>query len=322
METVLLVGLLLWGWLWVGGWPEAARAAAGAARDVGGYGPTAQPPARLMLRRWLSGRSDDGERGAYRAIAARIAAEDHPKAAVIVVGQGLQEGLATHHRSPAPVFSLPRGNTHPTAIRLDLAAITRPFERLYVIYGDDAEEVDPQRGVEGYLAVYTFKLSDEKVEGLRLAVYAVGFKTPVVAVSSGAKFTGLDGETITLAEYSQWPPSAGPGAVVHVGLVWSVDRQPARAYLVALELVDGGGNVMAGHAAEPAGGLRPTTAWRPAGQGSVDGLVLDGTGLLLPQTLPPGRYSLRLGLYDAFDPATRLAVGGGDGLNLGEIAIR
>jgi hypothetical protein len=37
--------------------------------------------------------------------------------------------------------------------------------------------------------------------------------------------------------------------------------------------------------------------------------------------LPPGSYTLRLGLYDALDPGARLVVGGRDGLELGRVTI-
>jgi hypothetical protein len=307
-------------------WLAVASATAAEPAPVTGRAPRAphryEPPARLLLGRWLSGgRSDRESRAAYRDIIARIAAEAHPNAAVILVGPSQPEAFAAHRQDTTPVYALPRGGTHPAAVRLEMAAATAPYERVYVIYGGDAEAADPQQAIERYLAVYAFKIADERMDGARLAVYEIGFKTPVEAVSRRAPFAGLDGETITLVEHSIWPATSLPGGVAHARLAWATDQTPSRRYGVALELIDGAGRVVARHGSEPAGGWQPTTGWQPAGAGLGDGLVIDGTGLLLPPDLPPGAYTLRLGLYDAFDPNARLAVAGADGVHLGEITI-
>ena len=250
----------------------------------------------------------------YRAIAARIAADAHPNAGIILTRPNQMEAFAHHHRG-APVYSLPEGQTHPATLKLQLATITAPHERMYVIYTADARQADPQHVIERWLDVYTFKTSDERVGDVRWAVYEVGFKTPVVAVSRGAKFAGRDGETITLVEYSRWPATGRPGSVVHVGLVWESDKTPARRYEIFVQLLDSAGRVVAQRAAEPEGGWRPTTDWQPVRW------VVDRTGLTLPSDLPLGRYSLRLGLQDASDPNIRLAVEGSDSLDIGEITI-
>lgn len=151
---------------------------------------------------------------------------------------------------------------------------------------------------------------------MRFVVYAVPQEAPAAMTQSGATFAGLDGESITLESFTVWPKVARPGDVVQVQLVWSADRTPARSYKIFLHLLDSAGNLVAQRDGEPGGGLRPTTGWEPGEQ------VTDNHGLLLPFDLPPGVYSLRLGLYDAFDPAVRLAVGGGDGVVFGELTIK
>jgi hypothetical protein len=50
--------------------------------------------------------------------------------------------------------------------------------------------------------------------------------------------------------------------------------------------------------------------------------VVDNHGLLVPLDVLPGDYELRLGLYDAADPAARLPVeGGGESLSLGRVTV-
>lgn len=271
---------------------------------------------RLWPGRLLSvGNGSAASPGAgYRAIAARIAADAHPNAGIILIGPNQMDAFARHHRG-APVYSLPEGQTHPTTLKLQLATITAPHERMYVIYTADARQADPQHVIERWLDVYTFKSSDERVGDMRWAVYEVGFKTPVVAVSRGAKFAGRDGETITLVEHSRWPATARPGNIAHVRMVWESDKTPARRYEIFLQLLDSAGRVVAQRAAEPEGGWRPTTEWKPVNW------VIDGNGLQLPADLLPGLYALRISLRDASDPTVRLAVEGSDALDVGEITV-
>jgi hypothetical protein len=61
----------------------------------------------------------------------------------------------------------------------------------------------------------------------------------------------------------------------------------------------------------PVGGSRPTTGWR------VGELIEDRYGLLIPANVPPGEYTIQVGMYD---PATlaRLPVIDADGKRIEE----
>lgn len=254
-------------------------------------------------------------RADYRGMAARIAAEGHPGAGVILVAPNQWEAFTYYHRDGAPVYPLPRGRPDPAVVEPELAAIAAAHDRLYVLYWGDAQR-DPERVIERWLDANTFKASEEWVGDVRFAVYAVPGEAPAAMTASGAAFAGLDGETITLHEYAVWPEEARPGDVVQARLVWSAGATPARPYKVFLHLLDGAGNVVAQRDGEPAGGSRPTTGWA-AGE-----RVTDNHGLLLPPDLPPETYTVRMGLYDAFDPTARLAVAGADGIHLATVEIR
>ncbi|HRO89269.1 MAG TPA: hypothetical protein PLC06_02115, partial [Promineifilum sp.] len=253
-------------------------------------------------------------RADYRAMAARIAAEAHPNAGIILVAPNQWEAFTYYHRDGAPVYPLPRGRPDPAVIEPELARIAATHDRLYVLYWGDAQR-DPEHIIERWLDAHAFKASEEWVGDVRFVVYAVPGDAPAEATPSGATFAGLNGESITLHEYAVWPGEARPGDVIQARLVWSADATPARAYKVFLHLLDEAGNVVAQHDGEPAGGSRPTTTWAAGEQ------VIDNHGVLLPSGLPSGDYTLRLGLYDALDPGARLAVDGADGLELGRIVI-
>jgi hypothetical protein len=253
-------------------------------------------------------------RADYRGMAARIAAEEHPNAGVILDAPNQWEAFTYYHRDGAPVYALPRGRPDPVIIVPELERIAAAHDRLYALFWGEAQR-DPDRVVERWLDTHAFKASEEWVGDVRFVVYAVPGEAAAEPTPSGAEFRGLGGETITLHEYVVRPAEARPGDIVQVRLAWSADATPARPYKIFLHLLDETGVRMAQRDGEPAGGSRSTTSWGP---GEV---IADNHGILLPPDLLPGKYTLRVGLYDAFDPAVRLPVRGDDSLLLQMITI-
>ena len=252
-------------------------------------------------------------RADYRAMAESVA-DDPGNAGVILVAPNQWEVFTYYHRDGAPVYPLPRSRPDPTLLVPELERIAATHDRLYVLYWGEGQR-DPERVIERWLDGNTYKASEEWVGDVRFAVYAVPHQADITVTPSGATFAGLDGETITLKSYTVWPQMARPGEVVQAQLVWTADATPARPYKVFLHLIAADGSLVAQRDAEPVGGSRPTTTWMPGEE------VVDNHGLLMPPDLPPGDYALRLGLYDAFDPAIRLAVEGADSLLLTTVTV-
>jgi hypothetical protein len=254
-------------------------------------------------------------RADYRGLAARIAAEGQSNAAIILDAPNQWEVFTYYHRDGAPVYPLPLGRPDPAILVPELERIAAAHDRLYVFYWGDAQR-DPEHVVERWLDAHTFKASEEWIGDVRFVIYATTRETAAQPTASGAPFGGLDGETITLQEYTVWPTAAQAGDILQVRLVWSADAPTARPYKVFLHLLDGAGTPIAQRDGEPVGGSRPTTTWRP---GEV---IVDNHGIVLPPGIPPGEYALRLGLYDAFDPGARLPVNGEDSLLLATITVQ
>ena len=123
------------------------------------------------------------------------------------------------------------------------------------------------------------------------------------------------GDDIRLTHY--WT-SAGPvtrGDYLLVGIFWLATDTPASRYKVFLQLLDEEGRLVAQRDSEPAGGTKPTTSWQAAFSYS------DFHALLIPEDLPPGEYSLIVGLYDINDPAARLPVGDSTYVELGKVTV-
>jgi mannosyltransferase len=149
---------------------------------------------------------------------------------------------------------------------------------------------------------------------------------PEPAVAFAATFGGelrLRGYTLSLHG-----GALRPGGALPVTLFWAAARPPTRDYTMFLHLCqDCSAPPLAQDDSPPLGGYPPagrTTTWR------VNDPVHDERAVMLPPDLPPGRYTLLLGVYPLGDPApeARLPVAstaptlGGTRLVLGEVEVQ
>jgi 4-amino-4-deoxy-L-arabinose transferase-like glycosyltransferase len=237
-------------------------------------------------------------RADYRGMAARIAAEDHANAGIILNAPNQWEVFTYYHQGAAPVYPLPKGQPDPASLEPRLAQIAADHDRLYAIFwGEDQR--DPQRVVERWLDANTFKASEEWVGDVRFLVYAV----PQQEAQTMDTTVSLPfGPAITLQGYSLHSDQLVPGDIAQVTLFWQTAEALDQRYKIFLHLLDQDGSLVAQHDSEPGGGLSPTTTWPSAET------VVDNHGLFLPANLPPGQYKLIMGLYDISNPTTRLPI--------------
>lgn len=242
-------------------------------------------------------------RADYRAIAARIAAEDHPDAGVILDAPNQWEVFTYYHKGEAPVYPLPRGNPDREQIAAALEEIAARHDRLYAVFWGEAER-DPERLVERWLDAHAFKATDEWMGDVRFVTYAV----PPEAATEVATVTALRfGDNVTLLGYTLSSRTVRAGDILQLSLFWRTEAALDVRYKVFLHLFDAQGQLVAQRDSEPGGGLALTTTWAPGER------VLDNHGLFIPLETPPGRHTLRLGLYELGKPEERLPVylGGG-----------
>ncbi|MBP6472488.1 MAG: glycosyltransferase family 39 protein [Chloroflexi bacterium] len=244
-------------------------------------------------------------RADYRGMAARIAADDHPNAGIILDAPNQWEVFTYYHREGAPVYPLPLEGMTEADVAAELSAIAAQHDRLYVLYWGDAQQ-DPQRWVERWLDEHTFKATDEWVKDVRFVVYAVP-AGPATAMETAVSLPF--GDAITLQGYTLGQTTLAPGDIAQVTLFWQTAVPLAARYKVFLHLVDENGNLAAQRDSEPGSNLKPTTIWPPGET------ITDNHGLLIPADLPPGEYTLLLGLYDVADPGARLEVGAETAVN-------
>ncbi|MCD6289345.1 MAG: hypothetical protein J7M34_02495 [Anaerolineae bacterium] len=139
------------------------------------------------------------------------------------------------------------------------------------------------------------------------------FEVPPVRWSSGAVFGGK----ARLVGVDVASPRVAPGGTLAVTVVWQAVTTMDRSYTTFVHLLDESGRVVAQEDHVPGRGARPTTSWLP------NEVIADRFELSLSADLPPGRYMLEVGLYDASQPGLpRLSLDiGGDAVRLGEIFV-
>ncbi len=257
----------------------------------------------LFLLLWGNGRALHNlyanptyARADYRSMAARIVAENHPNAAVVLNAPNQWEVFTYYFPDVARVYPLPRGAPDAARIASELEEIAAQYDRIYAIFWGEAQR-DPQRLVERWLDEHAFKATDEWVGDVRFVTYAVPDEAaPEMETTTAVPF----GPHITLNGYTLGSTRLQPGDIIQITLFWETAVPLQQRYKVFLHLVGAEGRPLAQRDSEPGGGLNLTTIWQP---GTV---VVDNHGILVPPGTPPGTYTLLLGLYDMADPTARL----------------
>ncbi len=90
-----------------------------------------------------------------------------------------------------------------------------------------------------------------------------------------------------------------------IDLYWQTDRALPEDYQVFIHVFDVAGNRVAQRDSGPVDNRYPSSQWR------VDTLIADSHRLVFEQPLPPGDYTVRMGLYRLSD-GTRLTITGAD----------
>lgn len=265
------------------------------------------------------------QRDDYRAIAAAVRAEAGPDDAVILTGPGQGEVWAYYYDGPLPVYPLPRGlGGDDAATRAELETILRDHRRIFALFWGERER-DPNGIVTGTLASQAFEVRSAWVGRVRFVVYAV----PEQAASAPTALLGLrfaansdasgpaSGDALVLEGYTlDRTESYAPGDVLTLTLFWRADAPLQNRYKVFVHLyANPDAPPPAQHDSEPGGGLAPTTGWTPGAT------VIDRHGILIPADLPPGEYTLAVGVYDAGDPTARLTSPQGERVAIGHVRV-
>jgi uncharacterized membrane protein len=241
------------------------------------------------------------QRDDYRALARQVAAETTASDTVVLSAPGLGEIFGYYYRGSAPVVLFPL--TSQPATEAETIA-KRSGQIAAVLYGE--REQDAAGSLEAALNARMFPLDSRWWGDVR----HLRFASPRPLTSLPAPNAGFGSITLVTASLSSRATAATDPLLVE--LTWQT-AEPQGRYKVFVQLLNSAGQLAAQRDSEPANGTAPTDQWQP------DERVTDRHALDL-SSLPPGDYTLIVGLYD---PATgiRLPVGGGDYLALATITI-
>jgi uncharacterized membrane protein len=235
----------------------------------------------------------------YRGLVAEILRDAEPTDAVVLSAPNQTEVFGYYYKGPLPTIGLPAQRPiDPADTEARLAAIKSEYRRVWLVSWA-MPEADPRGVISTWLAANGFAATHQWYGSVQLAL--VGFGT------ADAPTTRVDAafdNGIVLDAFRQAPSAPHPGDTLALTLVWRASQGPtAQRWKVFTHILDADSRVVAQRDAEPVDNLRPTTTWARGEQ------IEDNYGLALPETLPPGEYTLEIGMYDG-DTRAKLTTGG------------
>ncbi len=232
--------------------------------------------------------------------AKRIAQDETTREAIVFLNPAMTQDFSDVYDGRLPVYGFfPHGDLD-SANAAWLARLRNDYARLWVV--PDASQPD-QSGWERMLRGEDFLLVDTRMvepDGQRLALYTMSnhpqlqesglgtiFGDPALTgslVNIGNGWIRLDGYALT--------PEVIPGGELLLALRWESLRAVDKDYQVFVHLLNSADEKLAQRDGQPVQWLRPTSTWQPGEE------IIDRYGLLLPNDLPAGSYTIAVGLYD------------------------
>ncbi len=192
-----------------------------------------------------------------------------------------------------------------------------PIQRVRLMLWQD-DVVDPQRLVESTLWNNGYELGQTSFGSITLPLYRVR-RWPVVTPEIQSERALFDGQ---LALTGVWIPDVAlRGHGLGVILRWQPQARLPRSYKVYVHVFDAAGRPVFQRDKVSLNALVPMTQWKPGES------LQDPFSLLIPDQLPVGDYTLRVGVYDPQDNGRRLNVVGvhalpaGDEVEIGTVRI-
>lgn len=178
---------------------------------------------------------------------------------------------------------------------------------------------DPRYPLETWLDAHWHKAEQLALGPTRLSLYLAPKFPPVDKAS--IRFLLEDGQPgIELESFGLDRRQLAQGSPLAFSLRWRALTSIAKPYTVFAHLIDKDGRRWAGADSEPQSGARPTNLWHPGE--TVDDL----RAISIPKNIPPGEYSLFIGLYDRDVRRLRIVDASGkalgDTIPIGAVQVR
>ena len=225
----------------------------------------------------------------YRGIAQTLLQHQRDGDAIILNSANQWEVFTYYYPDGPQVYPLPRQRPlDPVAVETELTDLAQTYQRVFVLYWGDAE-ADPDKVIETWLDAHTYKATEQWIGAVRFVTYSIPAQlSNQPQHASAVRF----GDHITLAGFTLSTPKLAPGDILQLDLFWRTDAPLTERYKVFVHVLDATGQIAAQTDREPGGGRQPTTNW------ASNAGVIDRYGVLIPEDVANGRYSVQIGLYD------------------------
>jgi len=216
-----------------------------------------------------------------------------------------------HSYGLANELTLYRAHYSPETVGDDISAVFSEHDRLWLLSYTIAAR-NEQNLAGTWLDSAAYKADANWHGEHHLALYlAPDAQTPGVGPAEGQATFGA---TIEL-RYPKAEIAAEPGDAIAIPLRWRALADIDERYQVFVHLGQPDAPPVLQDDGPPRNGLAPTESWQSGQE------VVDRRALLLPQDIPPDRYTLRVGLYRYTD-GERLTTAEGEMVTLGHVEVR
>jgi hypothetical protein len=163
-----------------------------------------------------------------------------------------------------------------------LEALTARHDCAWLV-SEETTGANPDNGVEVWLAEHGYIGTEVWIEGFRIVPYTFAHDAPAQAYHQRFADQIELGSASVQVHDERW---------INVALRWKPLQPITVNYSVFVHLIDANGSLVGQHDGQPAAGYLPTSSWQ-------SGMMIeDRHSILLPAELPPGDYTLVVGLYD------------------------
>jgi len=151
------------------------------------------------------------------------------------------------------------------------------------------------------------------------AIRLAGVTVPQLQLTMSNEQLTITNEQLSMnnEQTSNSPNPPNSSNSINLTFYWQAVAPTDRPYTVFLQLLDDGGQVVAGWDSQPFNGIYPTHLWSP-GESLADTFGLP----LPPEGLPPGAYRLITGFYDVNTGQRLPASTGGDAADLARFSVK
>jgi len=239
--------------------------------------------------------NDAYAKGKYGQMMAYISANAQPGDAIIL-NNPLQKPLYDYYAPrDIPAYYMPNGDVslEDPSSRQQLEDLAKKSPRLWLVMFGNPAEYDPTNYLGRWLGAHEFKTYFNGFVDASLTLYVKPSAQPSIRRSLRVTL----GQNVQLTGYDLDRGQVFPGQALQLTLHWKATAPIDKRYKVFAHVI-GGVNpatqspVWAQMDNEPMGDSRPTIDWQVGEQ------IDDRYGLMLPANIPPGDYTIEIGMYD------------------------